>query len=272
MHFGATLRLLRNDAGVSLRQLAEHVGVSSAYLSRVENGHDAPPTADRLLEIARVLRVSPELLFDLSGKVSPTVARYLERVPGANALFLEIARRNLSGAQVARLRALVDREFPLTATGAHDEPPIDRLLTPERIVLGLRCTSFADAVELASTRLALATNARASDLSREMLRREETASTLVGAGLALPHALREKSSAAAALVTFAKPLDAAAPDGAPLEVVLAFVASPRGGRSQRLLLSLAAVARPELVGPLRRSRTPTEALDLLRAHEARFGP
>lgn len=43
MHLGATLRLLRTDAGLSLRDLARRIGVSSAYLSRVENGVDAPP-------------------------------------------------------------------------------------------------------------------------------------------------------------------------------------------------------------------------------------
>lgn len=46
--FGAALRLLRVEAGLSLRALAQRIGVSSAYLSRVEHGHDAIPTPDRL--------------------------------------------------------------------------------------------------------------------------------------------------------------------------------------------------------------------------------
>ena len=33
MHFGATLRLLRMESGISLRALAQRVGVSGAYLS-----------------------------------------------------------------------------------------------------------------------------------------------------------------------------------------------------------------------------------------------
>jgi PTS system nitrogen regulatory IIA component len=59
MHFGFTLRLMRTTAGFSLRELAARVGVSSAYLSRVEHGHDPIPTLDRLASIARCLRVSP---------------------------------------------------------------------------------------------------------------------------------------------------------------------------------------------------------------------
>ena len=61
MHFGAALRLLRVDAGISLRGLAEEVGVSSAYLSRVENGHDAPPTADRLVALAEAIGIPASL-------------------------------------------------------------------------------------------------------------------------------------------------------------------------------------------------------------------
>jgi transcriptional regulator with XRE-family HTH domain len=43
MDFGATLRLLRLGSGLSLRDLARRLGVSSTYLSRVENGLDPVP-------------------------------------------------------------------------------------------------------------------------------------------------------------------------------------------------------------------------------------
>src|SRR6185503_8511135 len=99
MHFGATLRLLRVDAGISLRGLAERIGVSSAYLSRVENGHDAPPTPDRLVALAKELGVAPASLVGLTDRPSPTVSEYVARVPAASALFFEIARRDLTTAQ-----------------------------------------------------------------------------------------------------------------------------------------------------------------------------
>src|SRR3712207_1940181 len=89
MHLGATLRLLRVDAGLSLRDLARRIGVSSAYLSRVENGLDAVPTPERLAAIARELDVPSTLLMDVAHRVSPFVASYLEQVPGAGRLFLE---------------------------------------------------------------------------------------------------------------------------------------------------------------------------------------
>ena len=87
--------------------------MSSAYLSRVEHGIDPPPTTERLAAIARELDVPPALLVDVTSRVSPYVSQYLETVPGASALFLEIARRRLSGAQLLRVRELIAREFPL---------------------------------------------------------------------------------------------------------------------------------------------------------------
>src|SRR5512139_3614182 len=108
MHLGATIRLLRLDAGLSLRDLARRIGVSSAYLSRVENGLDAVPTPERLSAIARELDVPHTLLMDAAHRVSPFVAQYLEQVQGASMLFLELASRNLSGPQLARVRDFLD--------------------------------------------------------------------------------------------------------------------------------------------------------------------
>ena len=85
MHFGATLRLLRIEAGLGLRELAQRVGVSSAYLSRVENGHDAPPTPDRLATIARILGLSPSVLLELGQRVPTRV------VSGAFAVLLVVS-------------------------------------------------------------------------------------------------------------------------------------------------------------------------------------
>lgn len=113
MHSGATLRLLRVGAGFTLRELARRIGVSTAYLSRVENGHDAAPTPDRLAAIAGVLDVSPQALLQLARQAGAAVAGYVEEVPAAGALFLDISRRRLGPADIARLRAFVDREYPI---------------------------------------------------------------------------------------------------------------------------------------------------------------
>ena len=112
MHFGATLRMLRLDAGIGLRELAARIGVSSAYLSRVEHGRDPAPTPDRLATIADALQMPRALLFDLAQQTGPAVSGYLERAPEAGLLMLEIARRNLGRSEIARIKAFIDAEFP----------------------------------------------------------------------------------------------------------------------------------------------------------------
>src|SRR5688572_8084282 len=112
MTFGATLRLLRIEAGLSLRELAQRIGVSGAYLSRVENGHDAVPTPDRLVAIADVLGLPRSVLVELARQAGPAVDGWLQRTPEAGALLLEMARRGLTGWQIAQVKAFIDVEFP----------------------------------------------------------------------------------------------------------------------------------------------------------------
>src|SRR5687768_13953647 len=143
MHLGATLRLLRVEAGLSLRDLARRIGVSGAYLSRVEHGLDKAPTPERLEAIARELGVPTTLLMEVAHRVSPYLAGYLEQVPGAHTLLLELARRRPTGPQLARLMEVMEEEFP-PRPAAHEEPvpPLAPLLSPERLVLQLRCSTW----------------------------------------------------------------------------------------------------------------------------------
>ncbi|QSQ21123.1 PTS sugar transporter subunit IIA [Pyxidicoccus parkwayensis] len=265
MHLGATLRLLRVDAGVSLRDMARRIGVSSAYLSRVENGVDAPPTAERLAAIARELDVPPALLMDVAQRVSPYVAGYLEEVPGAGTLFLEIARRRLSGAQLTKVRAFLDAEFPVRAErgGAH-VPPLGPLLAPERVVVRLSCSGWDDVLDVIAGRLCDALpGVHAGALVDELKRREEESSCAVGGGVAVPHAVFSGAPPVAALVTLAKPLKVDTPDGQPLRLVVATV---DGRRSNARLVRLAHVARLSAHGLADRlldARQPREVLSVL---------
>jgi transcriptional regulator with XRE-family HTH domain len=55
---------------LSLRQLADQVGVSNPYLSQIERGL-RKPSADVLQQIATALRISAEQLYVRAGIVSP---------------------------------------------------------------------------------------------------------------------------------------------------------------------------------------------------------
>ena len=67
---GDYLREQRTQSRLSLRQLAEQVGVSNPYLSQIERGLRRP-SAEVLQQLAKALRISAEQLYIRAGIVSP---------------------------------------------------------------------------------------------------------------------------------------------------------------------------------------------------------
>ncbi|HTZ26109.1 MAG TPA: helix-turn-helix transcriptional regulator [Streptosporangiaceae bacterium] len=63
---GSYIREQREQAKISLRQLAQAAGVSNPYLSQIERGLRRP-SADILQQIARGLRISAEALYVQAG-------------------------------------------------------------------------------------------------------------------------------------------------------------------------------------------------------------
>jgi transcriptional regulator with XRE-family HTH domain len=74
---GAYIREQREQAKISMRQLAQAAGVSNPYLSQVERGL-RKPSADILQQIAKGLRISAEALYVQAG--------ILEDKPGETAV------------------------------------------------------------------------------------------------------------------------------------------------------------------------------------------
>jgi transcriptional regulator with XRE-family HTH domain len=116
--FGARLRQLRRARRVTLKALAAHLQVSSAYLSALEHGHRGRPSPglvhqvneffgliwDEAEELAELARLShPRIGVDTAG-LSP------EATALANRLAESI--RRLSPQTVAAMHALLDREEP----------------------------------------------------------------------------------------------------------------------------------------------------------------
>jgi transcriptional regulator with XRE-family HTH domain len=64
MRFGKTLRDLREQAGLRLKDLADAMKWSVVYLSDIERGRRNPPQDPKICEIAKILRVVPDLLLD----------------------------------------------------------------------------------------------------------------------------------------------------------------------------------------------------------------
>jgi transcriptional regulator with XRE-family HTH domain len=75
--FGERLRELRRDRGLTLRALAEAVGVDFTYLSKIENEKAGYlPGADTIRALAEALEADPLELLELANKVPPEMERF----------------------------------------------------------------------------------------------------------------------------------------------------------------------------------------------------
>src|SRR6516225_2700957 len=79
--FGETIREMREAQSLGLRTAAERLGISPAYLSRIERGKERPPKPELIKKIARLLGGDADLLFRLAASTDPDIAEYMNLVP-----------------------------------------------------------------------------------------------------------------------------------------------------------------------------------------------
>ncbi|EWT05784.1 XRE family transcriptional regulator [Intrasporangium chromatireducens Q5-1] len=112
---GAYLREQRENAQLSLRQLAELAGVSNPYLSQIERGLKKP-SAEILQQIARALQVSAESLYVRAGILD-------ERVTDPNAAADVLSAIAADPVLTERQRAvLVEIYLSFVGESAGEEP------------------------------------------------------------------------------------------------------------------------------------------------------
>ena len=86
MRFGVKVRALRTAKGLSLRALGQRVGVSFAYISKVENGRCNTgdyPSEDLIRRLAAALDADEEELLLLGGKIPEPIRRRVFERPDA---------------------------------------------------------------------------------------------------------------------------------------------------------------------------------------------
>lgn len=79
--FGAKILELRTALGISQRKLGEQVGLSSGFLSRLERGLYDPPSEEKIVALANVLRTNPDALLGLAGKTASDVTAQIVKQP-----------------------------------------------------------------------------------------------------------------------------------------------------------------------------------------------
>lgn len=102
-NFGETIRELRLAQNLGLRETASKVGISPAYLSRIERGKEGPPRPDVIKELAKVLAADPDVLFRLSSSTDPEVVLYLHNQPTVMNLLRFIKNTNFSDEEIYQL-------------------------------------------------------------------------------------------------------------------------------------------------------------------------
>ena len=113
---GNFLREQRLASRLSLRQLAEQVGVSNPYLSQIERGLRRP-SAEVLQQIAKALRISAEQLYIQAGIVSP------EAHVGVSVELAILADVGLTERQKQSLLDVYSSFLALKAGEGHDPSP-----------------------------------------------------------------------------------------------------------------------------------------------------
>jgi transcriptional regulator with XRE-family HTH domain len=80
MSFGRTVRERRIAKGFGLNAFAERLGISPAYLSRIEREQENPPRDELIERIAAILGVDLDDLFVKAARLPPDLRKDLPRV------------------------------------------------------------------------------------------------------------------------------------------------------------------------------------------------
>ena len=110
--FGETIRDMRMAQEMGLRTAAERLGISPAYLSRVERGKERPPRPDLVKRMATLLGGDPDMLFRLAESTDPDLADYIHQTPSVPE-FLRVAKAlELTSEDFTMLTEQVKRRRP----------------------------------------------------------------------------------------------------------------------------------------------------------------
>lgn len=94
--FGKFIRERREKLKISLRGFAKEIGVSGAYISKMERGKDSVPTPATIFKMAKVLEIDPDILLALADKMDPDVQEYLQKTPGMPAFLRTANDKNIT--------------------------------------------------------------------------------------------------------------------------------------------------------------------------------
>lgn len=200
--FGPTIRLLRQAKGISLRELARQLGVSPAFLSQIEAGRQHKIPKQRIVQVAEMLGVSAGYLMGTAKQVHPDVLEFLKETPEAAEFMITAMQSGMAPEDFSELReALKDTQakgfvrratLPATRKRKKKKEDVDDLAThldPALCVTGVIVQNKDRLFQRFAKLVAKRNKSLNSDMVLERLKkRERQAPTIVGGGVAIPHA------------------------------------------------------------------------------------
>lgn len=102
--FGEIIRDLRVAQNLGLRETAIKVGISPAYLSRIERGKESPPRPEIIKELAKILAADPDVLFRMSSSTDPEVVSFLHDQPEIMNLLRFVKDAHFTSDEMDRLK------------------------------------------------------------------------------------------------------------------------------------------------------------------------
>ena len=201
--FGPTIRLLRQAKGISLREMARKLGVSPAFLSQIEAGRQHKIPKARIVQVAGMLGVSEAYLLGTAKQIHPDVVQFLRETPEAAEFMITAMKSGLEPEDFADLReALKDKAgkgfvrratLPATAKKKRSQKEVmedlSTFLDPSLCVTGLIVQSRDRLFQRIAKLVAKRNKSLATEIVLDRLNhRERQAPTIVGGGVAIPHA------------------------------------------------------------------------------------
>jgi transcriptional regulator with XRE-family HTH domain len=102
--FGKLLRERRLACGFGLREFATLVGVSSTYISQLEQENIDPPTAERAAKMAEILGENADQWIALAGRVPDDLEGIIQKQP----IVIPALLREANGLTAEQLKELAE--------------------------------------------------------------------------------------------------------------------------------------------------------------------
>jgi len=115
--FGKKIKQERLHLDLSLRRVCEAVlgdkgkSISVSYLNDIEQGYRNPPDNRIIVQLAKVLKLEPQELLNLAGKVHPVIEDAVSKKTEVGVLFRKIAEHiERDPGFVAKIQEQLDKD------------------------------------------------------------------------------------------------------------------------------------------------------------------